>query len=56
MKTLAESWRDRIMASLTPETREGLERSIQESQEQSTEKPDDDQGDDDMPAPGQRQL
>ncbi len=56
MKTLAESWRDRVMASLTPETRQGLERSIDEIQKLNKEQQDNDGGDDDVPAPGQRQL
>lgn len=60
MQTLGESWRDRVMASLTPETREGLERSIAAIQELSKDKGGDNDNGDDMdtetPAPGQRQL
>lgn len=56
-KALAEGWRERIMGSLTPETRQGLERSIQSLQEFSKERQiDHDGGPEGAPVPGQQQL
>lgn len=57
-KALGEAWGERIKGSLTPETREGLERSLKAleaigGKEKAIE---DDDVDDDTPAPGQRQL
>jgi hypothetical protein len=58
MKTLSESWVERVKASLTPETRDGLDRAIKDMEALSKEmgKDDEDGGDDDTPVPGQRQL
>ena len=56
-KALGESWFERIKGSLTPETREGLERSIREMEEiAGKERAIEDNDVEDTPAPGQRQL
>jgi hypothetical protein len=55
MKALGEAWMDRIKGSLTPETRDGLERSLKDMEALNKGGSDDD-GVDDAPAPGQRQL
>jgi hypothetical protein len=57
-KALAEAWGERIKGSLTPETREGLERSIQAMEEITGKEKaiEDDGSDDDTTAPGQQQL
>lgn len=57
-KALGKSWGERIKGSLTPETRDGLERSFKAMEDiaGSKEKAIEDEGGDDTPAPGQRQL
>ena len=59
-KAVAKAWGERIKGSLTPETREGLDRSIQAMEEiggRGKEKAiEDDGGEDDTPVPGQQQL
>jgi hypothetical protein len=56
-KALGETWAERIKGSLTPETREGLERSLKAMEDiaGSKEKAIEDEGGD-APVPGQRQL
>ena len=59
-KALADSWGERIKSSLTPETREGLDRSIQAMEEiggKAREKAiEDEDVEEDTPVPGQQQL
>jgi hypothetical protein len=56
-KALGEAWGERVKGSLTPETREGLERSIEAMETIGKEKAiEDDDIEDDTPAPGQRTL
>lgn len=57
-KALGEKWRERLMASLTPETRAGLERSIEalEALKDEDEKPGHEHGEEPPVVPGLRQL
>jgi hypothetical protein len=57
-RALAEAWGERIKGSLTPETREGLDRSIQAMEEIGGKEKaiEDEDVEDDTPAPGQQQL